>query len=64
MSSQRLGFIQLNIKCLLGVLTPEAKAVRGVEMKIYIHIVMRFVPGAIPPFPLFRNCMFDCMLPL
>jgi len=63
-SSQKSGFIQLNIKFLLGVLTPQAKAVRGVEMKIYIHIEMRFVPGAIPPFPPFRNCMFDCMLPL
>jgi hypothetical protein len=60
-SSQRLGFIQPNIKCLLGVLSPEAKVVRGVKMTIYIHFMMRFMPAAIPPFPLFRNCMFDCV---
>jgi len=59
MSSQTLGFIQPNIKCLLEVLTPEAKVVRGVKMTIYIHIKMRFVPGATSPFPVFRNCRFD-----
>jgi hypothetical protein len=59
MSSQRLGFIQPTIKCLLGVLTPEAEVFRGVKMTIYIHFKIRSMPGAIPPFPLFRNCRFD-----
>jgi hypothetical protein len=58
MSSQKLEFIQPYIKCLLGVLTPEAKVVRGVKIKMYIHFIMRFMSGAIPPFPLFINCIF------
>ena len=58
-SSQRLGFIQPNTKCLLGVLTPEAKVVRSVKMTIYIHFKIRSMPGTTPPFPLFRNCRFD-----
>jgi hypothetical protein len=47
MSSQRLEFIQPYIECLLGVLTPEAKVVRGVKMTIYIHFIIRFMSGAI-----------------
>jgi hypothetical protein len=58
-SSQTLGFIQPNIKCLIEVLTPEAKVVRGVKMTIYIYLKMRCLPGATSPFPLFRNCRFD-----